>query len=74
MTKDDARQEIMGMLGHPEYFAKHQEESKFPDSDPTYEFMVYIHEYGWHKGSSWSEAMDKLRAKVKEAERLWVEA
>ena len=74
MTKDDARQEIMGMLGHPEYYALHEEESKFPGLEPTYEYKVYVHECGWHTGSSWRDAMDKLRDNVQAAERLWVEA
>ena len=63
-TKDDARQELEVILGHPEYYALHEEESKFPDSEPTYDYKVYVHEYGWHSGLSWGEAMEKLRDKI----------
>ena len=66
MRKSDARYELALILGRPEYYALHEEESKFPDSEPTYEYKVYVHEYGWHSGTSWGAAMGKLRAKIKE--------
>ena len=67
-TKDDARQELIGILGYPEYCSLHEEETQHINHEPTYDYKVYVHEYGWHTGTSWGEAMDKLRAKVKENE------
>ena len=64
-TKDDTRRELAGILGYPEYYSLHEEESKFNNSEPIYEYKVYVHDCGWHAGSSWDEAMDKIKAAIK---------
>lgn len=65
-TKDDARREMEGMLGHPEYYALQEEESKHPTSEATHKYWVYIHKFGWHMAPSWREALDKLKKEIQE--------